>query len=177
MALLQKSTTEKWLYSPISTLTASKRKLVSILNSEQIKNVLQIIEKEQITTVAIYGDVNHWIGAGFMNMLADGKQFIGMASITNILFYLLQGEKSITKKLEEPIVQVLGSTNESQSLWFERNSKPLFEVMERFCKGVHYSFVVNSLQNDDKEPMLLSQSDIVNFFYKTYQIRIFYNQL
>ena len=60
------------------------------------------------------------------------------------------------------IADVIGSTNESLTLWVEDVQQPLYRAMEQFCKGVHHALVYNS--QDKSAPLkYLSQTDIAAF--------------
>lgn len=144
----------------VGLLVASKRDLVAVNHSEKIVDVLGVLNSTKLTCVAVYGAPHHWIGAGFVEMIADGKQYIGLVSTVDILSYLSVGG-DVTTRLQHPIVSVIGSTSESQTLFLEPTSRPILNVMEQFCKGVHYALAVDAAHAT--QPKMLTQTDLVSF--------------
>ena len=145
----------------VQQLVASKRDLVAVTHAEKIVDVLHALNSAQLTCVAVYGAPHHWIGAGFVEMIADGKQYIGLVSIVDILSYLsVSGD--VATRLQHPIVSVVGSTSESQTLFLEPTSRPIVNVMEQFCKGVHYALAVDDAHSTHP-PKMLTQTDLVAF--------------
>jgi hypothetical protein len=79
-------------------------------------------------------------------------------SIIDVLAFSLKHNDYLTHKISD----IIGSTNESLTLWCEDDKKPLYFAMEQFIKGVHHSLVQNS--DDPTVPLkYLAQTDIVRY--------------
>ena len=64
--------------------------------------------------------------------------------------------------LSYKLSDVIGSTNESLSLWCEDVHKPLYFALEQFVKGVHHALVRDS--KESATPLkYLAQTDILRF--------------
>lgn len=76
----------------------------------------------------------------------------------DVLAFSLKHEDYLTHH----VCDVIGSTNESLTLWVEDSKKPLYFAMEQFIKGVHHALVQESA--DSAAPLkYLAQSDIVRY--------------
>ena len=85
--------------------------------------------------------------------------YSGIISILDILAYSLKTEHYLGHKLS----QVIGSTNESLTLWCEESHQPLYFAMEQFCKGVHHALVRDSTKDSSAPLKYLGQTDILRF--------------
>lgn len=130
-----------------------KKYLISIESSITINNVLNLLKDENILSVPIYGLEGSWLGSGGVNLIANHRQYIGIISIIDILVYILNHSSNSSNIhnfesiLNHRIVDVIGSTNESLSLWVESPTRPLYYVLEQFCKGYFYSIIFYYLFN------------------------------
>lgn len=132
--------------------------IVSVEANTTLAATLDILNENNITTVAVYGKLGHWLGDA--SMVFGGKQYIGMTTILDILSFLLKAD-NIDLKLQCRVADVIGSTVETMSMWIESVDRPLFFCMEQFCRGTHHAFAIDGATRSD--PKMLSQSDLVNY--------------
>ena len=83
----------------------------------------------------------------------------------DIIAFLGRSRATPEFAIETKIANVIGSTNETLSLWVEPVSKPIFFAMEQFCKGTHHAFAVD-LRSEGHVVKMLSQSDIVHYLLR-----------
>lgn len=84
---------------------------------------------------------------------------VGIISILDVLAFSLKHEDDF---LTYKVADVIGSTNESLSLWCEDTHQPLYFALEQFVKGVHHALVRDSKQS--AVPLkYLSQTDILRY--------------
>jgi len=132
--------------------------VLSMDRKTPVSEVLSTLEELEIQSVAISAPPNSYIGAGGVNVVSQGQQIIGIVSIIDVLAFSLKNNDYLTRAVSE----VIGSTNESLTLWCEESKKPLYFAMEQFIKGVHHSLVQNT--EDPNVPLkYLAQTDIVRF--------------
>jgi CBS domain-containing protein len=75
-----------------------------------------------------------------------------------LAFSLKHPDDFLTLKLWD----VIGSTNESLTVWCEDTQQPLYFALEQFVKGVHHALVRDS--KDNTAPLkYLAQTDILRF--------------
>lgn len=142
----------------VGDVTANNPPVLGLDYRMPISEALSVLEDVKIQSVAVYGPPNSFIGAGGVEIISDGKQYIGIASILDILAFSLKN----VNYLECNLSDVIGSTNESLSLWCEDCHKPLYFALEQFVKGVHHSLVRDS--RDESAPLkYLAQTDIVRY--------------
>lgn len=123
-----------------------------------VEDVLNTLQELEIQSVAVYGPANGFIGAGGVELICGDRQYIGIVSVIDILAFSLKHEDYLKRKVSE----VIGSTNESLTLWSEDKHQPLYFAMEQFCKGVHHALVYDS--KDRCAPLkYLSQRDIAAY--------------
>jgi CBS domain-containing protein len=142
----------------VGDIVAGKPPLLSVDSRATLSSVLEVMNASHATTVGVYGEAGHWLGDQLL--VVGSKQYIGMVSILDVVAFLAS-EGSVEARLQSPITEVIGATTETQSVWVEPLSRPLFFAMEQFCRGTHHAFAV-----DDKhveEPRMIAQSDIVDF--------------
>ena len=53
----------------------------------------------------------------------------------DLLVFVMSGDDA-EARLNTRVVEAIGSTQESMSLWVEDYERPLFFAMEQFCKGI-----------------------------------------
>jgi CBS domain-containing protein len=148
----------------IKDLVVEKRPLVAVPSHCSLQEALNILRKERLISVPIYGMPNHWIGSGFNQVTVNDKEYIGIVNLGDILKLCLKS-RDVQEQMKLPIYLALGQTNESQSLWAEPTTQRLSLVLELFSKGVHHILVYD--EEDVKNPIkILSQSDVVRYFYQ-----------
>jgi predicted transcriptional regulator len=148
----------------VETIVGSKQDLIDIHCSTKVKEVFNLMRSWNLSCLAVYGQPNRWIGAGFVELFVNGKQYIGLVSLMDILNYMYQtlDPIEIEQRMGQEITHAIGSTNESMTLFLEMFSKPVLSAMEQFCKGTHYAVAVND-RLAQSNPKMLSQTDIVGF--------------
>jgi hypothetical protein len=119
----------------IGDIAHTKREMISVDAATQICEVMDLMKWENIISVGVYGRPGSWLGSGGVNLISHNKQYIGIASILDILAFLQSGA-DLNQRLHHRIVEVIGSTNESMTLWIEPYSRPLYFALEQFCKGL-----------------------------------------
>jgi CBS domain-containing protein len=142
----------------VGDIVAGKPCLLSVDSRATLGSVLDVMATSHATTVGVYGEAGHWLGD--QQLVVGSKQYIGMVSILDVVAFLASGG-SVEARLQSPVSEVIGATAETQSVWVEPLSRPLFFAMEQFCRGTHHAFAVDDRHVE--EPRMLAQSDIVNF--------------
>ncbi|KAJ3198659.1 hypothetical protein HDU67_003458 [Dinochytrium kinnereticum] len=95
------------------------------------------MKKNRVTALAVYGQKQHWVGAGELNICTKDKQYIGIITILDVILHL--GKRSLHPRTlaNSRIVEVIGSTVEGRTLWIGRPDVPLLRSLEPLAKGVH----------------------------------------
>ena len=133
----------------INEVIKHKRDLISFEYSTPISLILNNLRNENILSIPIYGTIGSWIGCGGVNLVANHCQYIGIISIIDILVYLVKNllvtseNNNLETLLNHRIIDVIGSTNESLSLWVEPPTRPLYFLLEQFCKGFFFPFLIH----------------------------------
>lgn len=75
---------------------------------------LECLRIHNILSVPVFGKKGGWIGSGGVEVIVGEKQYIGIASVVDILSYMFGNpSRTVEEALSKPISQVLGSTDES----------------------------------------------------------------
>lgn len=99
-----------------------------------------------------------WSNVSHSNTYTLITAILGIVSIIDVLAFSLKNADYATRRVSD----VIGSTNESLTLWCEDSKKPLYFAMEQFIKGVHHSLVQNT--EDPHVPLkYLAQIDIMRY--------------
>lgn len=138
----------------IGDLIINKKHLISVESSTSISLVLNLLQSENILSIAVYGIQGSWLGSGGINLISNHRQYIGIVSILDILIFILKGNPETV--LNHRIVDAIGSSNESLSLWVEPPSRPLYYALEQFSKGFIYLFSYS---------LIIMIMIIINFYY------------
>jgi hypothetical protein len=112
----------------VSELVATKRVLFDVPASTSIGDVLAVLEDEHILSVPVFGTPGEWTGAGGSELIIDGKQYIGIVSVLDLVSSILRtyfDQGSVQNALERPVSSVIGATDESLTLSIETSDKPL----------------------------------------------------
>jgi hypothetical protein len=114
----------------VSDLVATKRVLFDVPASTSIGDTLAALEIEHILSVPVFGTPGSWAGAGGAELIINGKQYIGIVSVLDLVSSILQNapyfdQGSVQNALTRPVSSVIGATDESLSLWIETSDKPL----------------------------------------------------
>ncbi len=123
----------------VGDLVHHKTEIISVEASTSLGNVLNLLKEQNILSVPIYGTKGCWLGSGGVDLVSNHRQYIGIVSIIDIIIFILKNDPESV--LNCRIVEAIGSTNESLSLWVEPSSRPVFYALEQFCKGfisTHY---------------------------------------
>lgn len=118
----------------VGDIVAEKRHIIDVEASTSIGDVLNILKEQNILAIPVYGRQGSWLGSGGVDLVSNHKQYIGIVSIIDILIFILNGNPE--NILNHRIVDAIGSTLESRSLWVEPASRPLYFALEQFCKGL-----------------------------------------
>lgn len=142
----------------VGDVVAGKGPVKSVDCRTTIAATLDLLNELGVTTIAVYGEVGHWLGD--YQLVCGRKQYIGMISILDILSFLTRRPDAIETFLQNHISDTIGSTQETMTVWTESADRPLFFCMEQFCRGTHHAFCVG---DPSVEPKMLSQSDLVAY--------------
>jgi CBS domain-containing protein len=160
----------------VGDLVSEKRHLIGVEASTPVGTVLNLLKEENILSVAVYGTQGSWLGSGGVDLVSNHRQYIGIVSMMDLLAYILRGNPETV--LNQRIVEAVGSTSESLTLWVEPASRPLFFALEQFCKGSNFSLSSQSypagthraLVHDEKaegSPIrMLTQTDVVHYLIR-----------
>lgn len=146
----------------IADIVPHKRDLVDVVFSERVGTVLDLLEQEKLTSVAVYGKPGGWIAAGCVELTTHNKQYIGIVSVTDLLHFVLRGS-DVEERMHRPVVEAIGATNESKCLWVEPMAQYLYVAMEQFCKGTHYALTIDAAARHETAPKMISQTDVVKY--------------
>ncbi|KAI9328854.1 hypothetical protein BDR26DRAFT_873476, partial [Obelidium mucronatum] len=158
-----------------SLLINAKQPLVDIEAHCSITQALELMKTKHVTSVVIYGEKDHWLGAGNSNICIDNKQFIGLVSILDIILFLASKPAASTTQYNEltsttRVVDLVGQNTESQSLWLGDTKAKLKYALEPLSKGVHRFLIPIYPATSTETPMkpthfqLCSQSDVIAHF-------------
>ncbi|KAJ1551408.1 hypothetical protein HK405_014574 [Cladochytrium tenue] len=114
--------------------------LVDVDASASLGDALATMRAAKVTALAVYGQTDHWVGAGSTNVCtASGKLYIGLVSILDIILTLAAraDDPLATVLASTRIVSLIGSNAEGQSLWVGNPAEPLARSLEPLAKGVH----------------------------------------
>lgn len=144
----------------VGMVVEGKGDLISVDTHTSVGNVLDFMEENKLTSIGVHGTPGSWLGAGGVQIVSCGKQYIGLVSAVDLLNFVGSSGR-IESSLSANVVSAIGSTNESLSLWSEPLSRPLHVAMEQFCKGCHHALAIDEHQL----PKMLSQTDIIRYIY------------
>jgi hypothetical protein len=119
----------------VGEIVSEKRHIIAVEASTPLGTVLNLLQEEKIQSVPVYGSQGSWLGSGGVDLVSNHRQYIGIVSMIDLLIFILNGNPETI--LTHRIVDAIGSTNESRSLWVEPASRPLYFALEQFCKGFH----------------------------------------
>jgi hypothetical protein len=117
----------------VGEIVSEKRHIIAVDASTPLGTVLNLLQEEKIQSVPVYGAQGSWLGSGGVDLVSNHRQYIGIVSMIDLLIFILNGNPETV--LNHRIVDAIGSTNESRSLWVEPASRPLYFALEQFCKG------------------------------------------
>lgn len=140
--------------------TCQKEPVIEIEAHCSVGDALELLQQKTISTLAVVGAPGHYYSSNSFHSVHNGKQYIGLVMLADIVSFLLSRPDNT---IEKSILSVLGATNESLSLWILKDQDSLLSSLEPLCKGVH-SFLVATA--DFEEPLyLLSQLDVLGFLH------------
>lgn len=165
----------------VSNLVANKvrRQLVDAPVSTSIQTLLQLMHANKCQAIAVYGQSGHWLSAGQNNATFGEKQYIGIVSMLDVILNLTtqvysKGDETIPidhfhldKLTKDSVLNIIGNTNESLSLWTTNLSSQLMNLVEPMGKGIHRVLVqdLSKQQNVNNQPwMMITQTDVIKYF-------------
>ncbi|KAJ3087224.1 hypothetical protein HK102_011558 [Quaeritorhiza haematococci] len=129
------------------------RELVEISADSSVGEAVDLMRKYNILALAVFGQKGRWIGAGLStDAFTKDKQYIGLISILDIVIYLTNvsiqnDEHEVPFRGGNPVryqsldsirvIEVVGESDESQSLWLAKPNETLLDALEPMGKGVH----------------------------------------
>ena len=140
-------------------LACKKEPVIEIEAHSSVGDALSLLQKHDVSNLAVVGAAGHYYSSNNFRSLHNDKQYIGLVTLADIVSFLLSPSNSV----EKSILAVLGSTNESLSLWILKAEDELLSSLEPLCKGVH-SFLV-ATADLKAAPYLLSQLDVLAFLH------------
>eukprot|EP01094_Clydonella_sp_ATCC50884_P014071 TRINITY_DN2442_c0_g1_i3.p2 TRINITY_DN2442_c0_g1~~TRINITY_DN2442_c0_g1_i3.p2 ORF type:complete len:406 (-),score=164.60 TRINITY_DN2442_c0_g1_i3:1646-2827(-) len=146
-------------------LVASKMLLVAVPDDATVEFALSVLNQFRITSLPVSAPEGRYLAAGGVDATtADHHQFIGIVSIADIALHIAQAANAAEqeKYMSAKIASLIGSTNESRSLWVTPPDKSLYYAMEPFGKHVHRTLVPRTT-DEGKNFTLLTQSDVLRF--------------
>jgi CBS domain-containing protein len=152
-------------------LSAKKNPVISIEAHEPLGRALHLFQEHSISSLAVYGAPGSYYSSADITLsIHNGKQYIGLLSLADCVSFLLTEGKHV----EISVLQAIGATNESMSLWILKTSDSLFSSLEPLGKGLH-SFLV-ATPNEQEPLYLLSQQDILLFLHEQLLDENFYDR-
>jgi len=187
------------LESPVWDVVASKPAMFDVPDSAPVRDVLALLGEKNVLSVPVVGEPGAWMGAGGapLRSASNGKNYIGVVSVIDLVAFVFEqinlGAAGVSPQegtgasaeqrsvdpvaciraaLGRPVIEALGSTQESLSLWIESADLQLQFALQQFCGGgVHRALVLPpwflpGFEPDDAGatgPRFLTQTDVVHF--------------
>ncbi|KAJ1457594.1 hypothetical protein M885DRAFT_562941 [Pelagophyceae sp. CCMP2097] len=154
----------------VADLCFGKQVLVDVEARSTVGSCLELLDSLKVLSVPVYGAAGAWVGAGGVDLAVGPKQYIGIVSVLDLVAHVFRAsgylgthvdEARLAAALQDPVVQALGESNESLSLWVEQSSSDGLWALELFSKGVHRAMVPP--RHDGDETRLLTQTDAVRY--------------
>jgi CBS domain-containing protein len=146
----------------VGDIVADKRLIIHVSWDSSIRKCLEILANENLISLPVYGQPERWIGYGGIIVVANSFQYIGIVNLADLFLYILQGS-STDERMSQSIYNVLGTTDESLTLWAENCHEKLSYILERFSKGIHHGLVFDP-SDSTYLVKILSSTDIVKYF-------------
>ncbi|KND04278.1 uncharacterized protein SPPG_00016 [Spizellomyces punctatus DAOM BR117] len=126
-------------------------KLVQVHADASALDALTLMKNHHILAVPVYGEKGRWLGAGGTEAFAGSRQYIGVVSILDIVDFITTllpddlGAPLPSHATTGPhpdlshirVMDLIGETLESRSLWVARPDVPLRRSVEPMGRGVH----------------------------------------
>jgi CBS domain-containing protein len=112
------------------------KNLVSIQASASLSDALDLFKTHKISTLAVTG--RNFLSAGGRTDIftSTGEQVIGLVSALDMIRLYLEN-----RNLNDSVLDAIGESLESQSLWILDKSTCLSSLLELFSKGIHSIFL------------------------------------
>lgn len=151
--------------SPIHELVKQKRALIQLRAESTIEEAMALFQEYHLISAPVYGERDHWIGAGgICNAVMGDKMFIGIVSVVDIVWYLLDA-MDLSAAIKSRVVNALGKTPESMSLWEFAGTEPIRNAIEPFSKGIHRALILTQVDGADTF-CILTQTDLVRLVWR-----------
>ena len=112
------------------------KNLVSIQASASLSDALDLFKTHKISTMAVTG-INFLSAGGRTDIFTStGEQVVGLVSALDMIRLYLEN-----KNLNDSVLDAIGESLESQSLWVLDKSTSLSSLLELFSKGIHSIFL------------------------------------
>ncbi|KAJ1461916.1 hypothetical protein M885DRAFT_507108 [Pelagophyceae sp. CCMP2097] len=161
----------------VAYLMQRKQRLHDVRSDATIHEVLHRLQREGLVSLPVYLNDEQVEGWGGNRFYVGGKTYVGIVSVLDIASFVLGGRRMSTTELaarlrndlDEPILHVVGSTEESLSLWIAPRAIDVLSAMHQFAGGVHRALVVPDWEggaaNDatGADAKMLTQTDIVDY--------------
>lgn len=136
------------------------KNLYTIPASSSLSDALNLFETHKVSTLAVTGK-NFISAGGRVDVFTpDGKQVIGLVSALDICRLYLENYN-----LNVSVLNAVGESLESQSLWVLEKSASLSSLLELFSKGIHSVFLK---ENDQFE--IFTRMDLVSILLENYSL-------
>ena len=112
------------------------KNLVSIQASASLSDALDLFKTHKISTMAVTG--RNFLSAGGRTDIftSTGEQVVGLVSALDMIRLYLEN-----RNLNDSVLDAIGESLESQSLWILDKSTSLSSLLELFSKGIHSIFL------------------------------------
>ncbi|KAI8851209.1 hypothetical protein BC829DRAFT_441650 [Chytridium lagenaria] len=139
--------------------SASPNKLIDVSSDTRLADVLALMKKHRVTSIAVYGQKQHFVGAGELNICTKDRQYIGTVTILDVILHLSKRTRDPASLASSRIFEVIGSSSEGRTLWIGRPDLPLRRTLEPLAKGVH-RLLVPIWSNKDSTTTLSHASNL-----------------
>lgn len=158
----------------VGDIIASNPDLKGIQADISISKSLDMMKEWQYSVIAIYGDAHSYHGLGSLdignagiNYHLGGHHILGLISILDILIYLSSrsSNEQLNEALNEPILVVIGKSQDSQNLWMEPFAKPFFQALHQISHCTHHAIAFD--RDLSQQPKMFSQWDVIKYLYES----------
>ena len=150
----------------VSDMCSSKQRLVTLPTTASVAEALRTLDKNRILAVPLMSPKAD-VFVGFSDIKIGDDRVVGIISVLDLVAHVFRaltvddGPLAVRARgaLATPVWRVLGSTDESLTLWAEEGGQGIETALGPFAFGIHRSIVIPC----EGTPKLLTQSDVLKY--------------
>jgi CBS domain-containing protein len=134
------------------------KNLISIPASASLSDALNLFKIHKVSTIAVTG--RNFISAGGRSDIFThtGEQIVGLVSALDLIRLYLEN-----RNLNASVLEAIGESLESQSLWVLEKTASISSLLELFSKGIHSIFL-----KDNESFEIFTRMDLVILLLENY---------